>query len=160
MKTKKYFGEKPIEGPIAFGDMYKRAIKSSNNSRDTNNRDYRNNYYPSPEQLAEYERISEGSSSHIIALLDKEQINRQRFSQKSLNAKIVSHRLAMVLSFISVVFITGSAAYLALEGYEIQSIILSVASLASIVATYKYNKSNSPNPFRRNFSKNKKSKNR
>jgi uncharacterized membrane protein len=140
MKTKKYFGEKPLEGPIAFGDMYKNPSKSVSIS-ETKHRDSRSNHYPSPEQLAEYERISKGSSSHIIAMLDKEQINRHAFSQRSLKAKIFSYRLSMLLCFLVVLFIASSSIYLAIGGYEVQSIILSIATVVAIAGVYKHNKS-------------------
>ncbi len=151
MKTKKYFGEKPLEAPVPFGSMYKN--KRTNHSSDIKSKEHKNYYYPSPEQLAEYDRICEGSSSKIIAMLDKDQMNRHALSQKSLRARILSQRLAMFLSAIVITIIATISGYLALKGFEIQSIILSVAAVVGIVYVYKYNKNKlqrDHRPFNRN----------
>lgn len=133
-KSKKYFGEKPLDGPTPFGAMYreKKNIRSENFRR---NSGY-NLAYPSPEQMEEYERICEGSSSHIIALLDKEQIHRQKMSIRMQKSRIFSDRLKTLLQASCMLANTSAVVYLSMIGQYIPSSITAVALLLSVKLFY------------------------
>lgn len=166
MKTKKYFGEKPLEGPIPFGSMYRDA-PSETKERTDNNKHHnpythnnRNLPYPTSAELAEYERVCKGSSHQIIAMLDKDQIHKQKLSIKSLNAKILTKRIEIFLSFLLMLAIVSATVFLSYNGYIIPASLVAVSGIVSALCIYKYNTQSSvkPNYYNRNnhYNKNKK----
>jgi len=146
MKTKKYFGDKPLEGPVPFGSMYRTATseaitESSNQSQNTSkfNNYNRNFSYPTPAELMEYERICKGSSSQIIAMLDKEQVYRQKTSTQSLNATILSKRIEVLLSFTLMMAIIAATVFLSNYGHIIPASITALSGIVSAMCIYRYN---------------------
>jgi|GEM_PF-1786193 len=142
MKTKKYFGEKPLEGPIPFGSMYKETVdntKKTNQVIAKSGNYNRNLSYPTPEELSEYERICKGSSRHIMEMLNKEQIHRQKLSIKSLNAKIFTKRIETFLSFLLMITIVSATVFLSHNGYIIPASLVALSGIVSALCIYKYN---------------------
>ena len=110
--------------------------------------------YPSPEELAEYDRICKGSSTHIIELLNKEQVHRQNLHAKKHESRTLSERIKMSLGAICILGNICAVVYLAIEGHQIPSAIVAVALLLSVKLFYtnkpSYNKTNvTNNRFRR-----------
>ncbi len=157
-KSKKYFGEKPLEGPVPFGSRYKVKNKEIKGNRYENRSNNRYINYPSPEELAEYERICEGSSSQIIALLDKDQIHRQKAYIKNQEARVLSDRMKMFFGAFCLLGNTAAVVYLAMNGHQIPSTVTAVALILSVKLFYankpSFKKQNSSNNrFKRNHKK-------
>lgn len=142
MKTKKYFGEKPLEGPIPFGSMYK-EVPAETQAKIEHfkyiNYSHRNLPYPTSQELAEYERICKGSSHQIIAMLDKDQIHKQKLSIKSLNAKILTKRIETFLSFLLMLAIVCATVFLSHNGYIVPASLVALSGTVAAVCIYKYN---------------------
>ena len=141
-KTKKYFGEKPLDGPVPFGAMYREDKHDNKVNPNQDKQDqvfsHRNFAYPSTTELAEYDRICKGSSVQIIAMLDKEQAHRQKMSVKSLEARVLSERMAIFLSFFAIVIMVIATIFMSIQDAKIPAIITACCAVIAVIAVYKY----------------------
>jgi uncharacterized membrane protein len=135
-KSKKYFGEKPLEGPTPFGSKYNGKKKAEESSRPDNRGANRNKIYPSPEELAEYESICKGSASQIIELLNKDQAHRQNLYVKKHKSRTLSERIKTSLGAICILGNICAVVYLAIEGHYAPSSIVAIALLLSVKLFY------------------------
>ncbi len=139
-KGRKYFGETPLEGPTPINALYKNMKKKSPYYKQndfTFKRDENNSSYPSPEKLAEYDKVCKGSAHKIMELLERDQKHRHQLDVENIKSKTRAHILEAALAFILSVVVIAATLALTYFGYNSIAIITIIFGMLAVMTMVK-----------------------
>jgi len=91
-----------------------------------------------PRHLEEYDKIVPGSAERIVRMAEKAQDHNMSMEQKIVGAEISDQRLGMILGFLVLVILVGSAVWAGFAGNNVLAgLLLSTAVVGSVAAFIK-----------------------
>ena len=91
---------------------------------------------PHPETLAEYDRISPGAASRILAMAEEQSKHRQELEKLVVRSNTRSQDRGPILGFILALMVICIGGYLLLTDKEIYGLVALIAALAAVVVPF------------------------
>jgi len=95
---------------------------------------------PPAESFEHYEKILPGAADRILTMAESQSGHRQKIELRVVSLEGLRSILGIIFAFLVVVISMGSGIYLTIEGKTLVGILIPGAALASIVATFIYEK--------------------
>jgi uncharacterized membrane protein len=95
---------------------------------------------PRPEDLAKYNEIVPGAAERILSMAEKEMQHRQEIEKQESKNRISLAHISTVLSFISVLVLSGLIGYSLYLGQFGTAIGVAIGAIASVAGVFVYAK--------------------